>query len=145
MIRSDLERIRQLNDMICFSNERIDALRWKALPGAITYDDTGASRPQPTNKLERIFELIDKEERTMNRLIDRRYALKEQALYEIRHCDLELRARHILYLRYLSTEPSTGRNLSWRRVIFFINKYHNIRKAKIYQLHHDAVSKLSLH
>lgn len=145
MNRSDLERIRQLNDLICFSIERIDALRWKALPGAIVYDDTGASRPQPTNKLERIFEQIDQEERKVNRLINKRYALKASALYAIQHADLEIEARHVLYLRYLATEPTSGRNLSWRRVTYFVNKYHNIQTRRIMQIHHDAVAKLSHH
>lgn len=145
MNRGDLERIRQLNDMICFSIERIDALRWKALPGAIVYDDTGASRPQPTNKLERIFEMIDREERKVNRLIDRRYRLKRDAVYLIQHSGLEIEARHVLYLRYLATEPTSGRNLSWRRVTYFVNKYHNIQTRRIMQIHHDAVDKLTHH
>ena len=134
----NLETIRQLNDQIMFSLERIDALRLKALPGAITYDDTGASRPEPTNKLEHIFELIDKEERRVDRLIDKRYRLKRDAVYAIQHSDLEIAARHILYLRYLGTDQD-GRSLDWRRVIFYVNKYHNIQRSKIYKIHHDAV------
>lgn len=134
----NLETIRQLNDQIMFSLERIDALRLKALPGAITYDDTGASRPEPTNKLEHIFELIDKEERRVDRLIDKRYRLKRDAVYAIQHSDLEIAARHILYLRYLGTDQD-GRSLNWRRVIFYVNKYHNIQRSKIYKIHHDAV------
>ena len=134
----NLELIRQLNDQIMFSLERIDALRWKALPGAIVYDDTGASRPQPTNKLERIFEMIDTEERKVNHLIDKRYKLKCEAVDAIQHSDLEIAARHILYLRYLGTDQD-GRSLDWRRVIFYVNKYHNIQRSKIYKIHHDAV------
>lgn len=134
----NLETIRQLNDQIMFSLERIDALRWRALPGAIRYDDTGASRPMPENKLEHIFELIDKEERRVDRLIDKRYRLKRDAVYAIQHSDLEIAARHILYLRYLGTDQD-GRSLDWRRVIFYVNKYHNIQRSKIYKIHHDAV------
>lgn len=134
----NLETIRQLNDQIMFSLERIDALRWRALPGAIRYDDTGASRPMPENKLEHIFELIDKEERRVDRLIDKRYRLKRDAVYAIQHSDLKIAARHILYLRYLGTDQD-GRSLDWRRVIFYVNKYHNIQRSKIYKIHHDAV------
>ena len=134
----NLETIRQLNDQIMFSLERIDALRWRALPGAIRYDDSGASRPEPTNKFEHIFELIDKEERRVDRLIDKRYRLKRDAVYAIQHSDLEIAARHILYLRYLGTDQD-GRSLDWRRVIFYVNKYHNIQRSKIYKIHHDAV------
>lgn len=134
----NLETIRQLNDQIMFSLERIDALRLRALPGAIRYDDSGASRPEPTNKLEHIFELIDKEERRVDRLIDKRYRLKRDAVYAIQHSDLEIAARHILYLRYLGTDQY-GRSLDWRRVIFYVNKYHNIQRSKIYKIHHDAV------
>lgn len=140
----NLETIRQLNDQIMFSLERIDALRWKALPGAITYDDTGASRPQPSNKLERIFEMIDTEERKVNHLIDKRYKLKCEAIDAIQHSDLDVAERHILYLRYLGTDRD-GYNITWRTTIYFVNKYHNISARRVYQLHHDAVQKLNNH
>ena len=140
----NLETIRQLNDQIMFSLERIDALRLKALPGAITYDDTGASRPQPTNKLEQIFEMIDTEERKVNHLIDKRYKLKCEAIDAIQHSDLDVAERHILYLRYLGTDRD-GYNITWRTTIHFVNKYHNISARRVYQLHHDAVQKLNHH
>ena len=140
----NLETIRQLNDQIMFSLERIDALRLKALPGAIRYDDSGASRPEPTNKLEHIFELIDKEERRVDRLIDKRYRLKRDAVYAIQHSDLDVAERHILYLRYLGTDRD-GYNITWRTTIHFVNKYHNISARRVYQLHHDAVQKLNHH
>ena len=140
----NLETIRQLNDQIMFSLERIDALRLKALPGAITYDDTGASRPQPTNKLEQIFEMIDTEERKVNHLIDKRYKLKCEAVDAIQHSDLDVAERHILYLRYLGTDRN-GYNITWRTTIHFVNKYHNISARRVYQLHHDAVQKLNHH
>ena len=140
----NLETIRQLNDQIMFSLERIDTLRLKALPGAITYDDTGASRPQPANKLERIFEMIDTEERKVNHLIDKRYKLKCEAIDAIQHSDLDVAERHILYLRYLGTDRD-GYNITWRTTIHFINKYHNISARRVYQLHHDAVQKLNNH
>lgn len=140
----NLETIRQLNDQIMFSLERIDALRLKALPGAITYDDTGASRPQPSNKLEQIFEMIDTEERKVNHLIDKRYKLKCEAIDAIQHSDLDVAERHILYLRYLGTDRN-GYNITWRTTIHFVNKYHNISARRVYQLHHDAVQKLNYH
>lgn len=140
----NLETIRQLNDQIMFSLERIDALRLKALPGAITYDDTGASRPQPSNKLEQIFEMIDTEERKVNHLIDKRYKLKCEAIDAIQHSDLDVAERHILYLRYLGTDRD-GYNITWRTTIHFVNKYHNISARRVYQLHHDAVQKLNNH
>ena len=140
----NLETIRQLNDQIMFSLERIDALRLKALPGAITYDDTGASRPQPANKLEQIFEMIDTEERKVNHLIDKRYRLKCEAIDAIQHSDLDVAERHILYLRYLGTDRD-GYNITWRTTIHFVNKYHNISARRVYQLHHDAVQKLNNH
>lgn len=140
----NLETIRQLNDQIMFSLERIDALRLKALPGAITYDDTGASRPQPSNKLEQIFEMIDTEERKVNHLIDKRYKLKCEAIDAIQHSDLDVAERHILYLRYLGTDRD-GYNITWRTTIHFVNKYHNISARRVYQLHHDAVQKLNHH
>lgn len=140
----NLETIRQLNDQIMFSLERIDALRLKALPGAITYDDTGASRPQPSNKLEQIFEMIDTEERKVNHLIDKRYKLKCEAIDAIQHSDLDVAERHILYLRYLGTDRD-GYNITWRTTIHFVNKYHNISARRVYQLHHDAVQKLKHH
>lgn len=140
----NLELVRQLNDQIMFSLERIDALRLKALPGAITYDDTGASRPQPANKLEQIFEMIDTEERKVNHLIDKRYKLKCEAIDAIQHSDLDVAERHILYLRYLGTDRD-GYNITWRTTIHFVNKYHNISARRVYQLHHDAVQKLNHH
>lgn len=140
----NLETIRQLNDQIMFSLERIDALRLKALPGAITYDDTGASRPQPINKLEQIFEMIDTEERKVNHLIDKRYKLKCEAIDAIQHSDLDVAERHILYLRYLGTDRD-GYNITWRTTIHFVNKYHNISARRVYQLHHDAVQKINHH
>ena len=140
----NLETIRQLNDQIMFSLERIDALRLKALPGAITYDDTGASRPQPANKLEQIFEMIDTEERKVNHLIAKRYRLKCEAIDAIQHSDLDVAERHILYLRYLGTDRD-GYNITWRTTIHFVNKYHNISARRVYQLHHDAVQKLNNH
>ena len=140
MRRSDLEYIRQLNDLINGRLLHIEELKSKAYPGAIIYDDSGASRPAPTNKLERVFELIDQEERKVNRLIDKRYALRCQALNEIRAVCPEYAERHIMYLRYLSKEP-----MDWQRIIKYVNKYHNISERKIYQLHHDAVRKLELY
>lgn len=144
MKRSDLEYIRQLNDLINISRDRIDILRLKALPGPILYDNTGASKPMPVNKTERIIELIEKEDKRMNDRIDKRYALKQQAIKEIRATCSEYEERHVLYLRYLSTYAD-GSALKWDDVIYYVNKYHNIKRAKIYQIHHDALRKVELY
>ena len=142
MTRSDLEYIRTLTDLIAGAQMHIQELRAKAFPGAIRYDDTGASKPMPRNKLEDIMCLIDQEEHRTDRLIDKRHALKTQAIEEIQHCGLTIAARHILYLRYLSRHPRTGFALEWSAVIGHVNKYHNIQKSKIYRTHHDAVVRL---
>lgn len=142
MTRSDLEYIRQLNDRITGGLLHIQELRAKAFPGAIVYDDSGSSKPMPVNKMELVFCQIDKEEQRVNRLIDKRYALKRRALYEIRHSGLEIEARHILYLRYLSRNPRTGYALEWSEGRKYIEKYHNIQERKIYYLLHDAVAML---
>lgn len=140
-----LEYIRQLNDQINFGLERIAVLRSQAYPGAIVYDDTGASKPMPTNKLERVFAAIDQEERRVNRLIDKRYELKVEAIRAIQRSDLEVAARHILYLRYLAVDPITRECLDWRRVVYLVNKYHNIQRTKVFALHHFAVNVINNH
>lgn len=142
MTRADLEYIRILNDQITGGLLHIAELKAKAYPGAITYDDSGASKPTPTNKLEEIFCMIDREERRVNRLIDKRYALRSQAIREIRAVfdDDHIAERHILYLRYLTSEP-----LEWSEIIRYVNRYHNISERSAYRLHHNAVQKLSLY
>lgn len=145
MRQSDLEYIRILNDMISGGIMRIAELKSKAYPGAITYDDTGGSHPAPSNKLEEIFCLIDDEEKHINKLIDKRYKLKAQAIREIQDSDMECAARHILYLRYLSIDPVTHQNLEWQQARKYIKKYHNISERHIYRLHHVALGKLRRH
>ena len=145
MNRSDLEFIRQLNDRITGGLLHIAELKSKAYPGAIAYDDSGASKPMPSNKIELAFCMIDKEERRVNRLIDKRYALKRQAIREIQTSGLEIAERHILYLRYLSRDPRTGYALEWAVGKTYVIKYHNIQDRRIRQLHHDAVRKLEHH
>ena len=145
MNRSDLEFIRQLNDRITGGLLHIAELKSKAYPGAIAYDDSGASKPMPSNKMELVFCMIDKEERRVNRLIDKRYALKRQAIREIQNSGLEIAERHILYLRYLSRDPRTGYALEWSEGKRYVIKYHNIQDRRIRQLHHDAVRKLEHH
>ena len=145
MNRSDLEFIRQLNDWITGGLLHIAELKSKAYPGAIAYDDSGASKPMPSNKMELVFCMIDKEERRVNRLIDKRYALKRQAIREIQTSGLEIAERHILYLRYLSRDPRTGYALEWSEGKRYVIKYHNIQDRRIRQLHHDAVRKLEHH
>ena len=142
MTRSDLEYIRTLTDLIAGSQMHIQELRAKAFPGAIRYDDSGASKPMPRNKLEDIMCLIDQEERRTDRLIDKRHALKAQAVKEIQHAGLAIAARHILYLRYLSRQPRTGFALEWSEGRKLVEKYHNIQRRRIYQLHHDAAARL---
>lgn len=139
MTRADLEYIRILNDQITGGLLHIAELKSKAYPGAIIYDDSGASKPAPTNKLEEVFCMIDREERRVNRLIDKRYALRTQAIREIRAVfdDDHIAERHILYLRYLTSEP-----LEWSEIIRYVNRYHNIHRSRIYEIHHIAIKKL---
>lgn len=143
MNRADLEYIRQLNDRINGALLHIAQLKQKAYPGAIRYDDTGASKPMPENKLEAVFCLIDHEERRVNRLIDQYVALKLEAIQRIQSANIECAARHILYLRYLSRDPRTGESLEWPDVLRFVSKYHNISERHVYRLHHIAIQKLS--
>ena len=145
MNRSDLEFIRQLNDRITGGLLHIAELKSKAYPGAIAYDDSGASKPMPSNKMEQVFCMIDKEERRVNRLIDKRYSLTVRALHEIQNSGLEIAERHILYLRYLSRHPRTGYALEWSEVRRHVMKYHNISERRVYQLHHMALAKLEHH
>lgn len=144
--QADLDYIRHLNDLIAGGLLHIADLRFKAYPGAIVYDDSGASKPMPSNKLERIFALIDSEERRVNRLIDKRYALKCQAIREIQEVipPENMAARHVLYLRYLARDAS-GNNLGWSDVFRYVNKYHNISERHMHRLHHNGVSALTLH
>ena len=146
MRKADLEYIRILNNVIDGRLLRIAELKSKAYPGAIAYDDSGASKPSPSNKLEEIFCQIDEEERRINKLIDKRYALKCQAIKEIQQAidPDDMVMRHILYLRYLSRKPD-GASFEWSDVAKHIGTYHNIRLPRIYQLHHDAVLILSHH
>ena len=145
MRQADLEYIRLLNDMIAGGIMHIAELKSKAYTGAITYDDTGGSHPAPTNKLEEVFCLIDEEEARVNKLIDKRYKLKTQALWEIQNSNLECAARHILYLRYLSIDPVTHQNLEWQQARKYVEKYHNISERHIRRLHHVALVSLNRH
>lgn len=145
MNRSDLDFIRQLNDRITGGLLHIAELKSKAYPGAIVYDDIGGSHPMPSNKIEMIYCLIDQEEKRINRLIDKRYALKRQAIREIQSSGLDTAQRHILYLRYLSRDPRTGYALEWSDVRRHVMKYHNISERRVYQLHHMALAKLTNH
>lgn len=145
MNQSDLEEIRHLNDQINNGIMRLAELRTRAMSRAIKYDTIGGSHGGPVNKLELITCMIDEQERRVNRLIDKRYALKIRALHEIQTAGLEIEQRHILFLRYLARDPRSGRCLEWPEIIFYVNKYHNIQKTKIYQLHHDAVAILKNH
>lgn len=145
MKQADLEYIRILNDMISGGIMRIAELKSKAYPGAITYDDIGGSHSSPSNKLEEVFCKIDDEEMKVNKLIDKRYKLKSQALLEIQNSNMECAARHILYLRYLSVDPITHQNLEWQQARKYIKKYHNISERHIYRLHHVALGILGKH
>ena len=146
MRKADLEYIRILNQVIDGRLLRIAELKSKAYPGAIAYDDSGASKPSPSNKLEDIFCEIDEEERRINKLINKRYALKCQAIKEIQQAidPDDMVMRHILYLRYLSRKPN-GASFEWSDVAGYVKIYHNIQLKRIYQLHHDAVLILSHH
>ena len=140
MTRSDLEYIRLLNDLISGGIMHIAELKSKAYPGAITYDDTGGSHPMPTNMIEEVFCQIDEEEIRLNKLIDKRYNLRQQAFHEIRTLCPDYAERHIMYLRYLTIEP-----LSWSDIFGYVHKYHNISERQMYKLHHDVVNRLERH
>lgn len=144
MNRSDLKNIRLLNDQIAGGVMRIADLKSRALPSAIRFDDTGGSHPAPVNKIEEVFCLIDKEEKRVNRLIDKRYKLKQQAIKEIRATCRDYADRHILYLRYLS-RTKDGNNLDWSDIERYVGKYHNISLRRIYQIHNIAVRRMEKH
>ena len=145
MDRSDLEYIRLLNDRINGKLERIEFLKSKAFPGAIRYDDTGGSKPTVFDSLGDLYAEIDAEERYVDKLIDKRYALKLAALQAIRTSCEDLRQRHILYLRYLGTIPNTCINLEWPEVRKYMMERHKIQERKVYYLHHVALECLKNH
>ena len=139
MTRGDLEYIRILNDKINGKLLRIAELKSQALPGAIRYDDTGGSKPTVFDSLGDLYAEIDIQERIVNRLIDKRYTLKTQAIRVIRlSCD-DVKERHVLYLRYLGTIPRTSINLEWPEVRKYMRERHNIQDRRIYELHHLAL------
>lgn len=142
MDRSDLEYIRTLNDKIQGQLLRIEYLKSKALPGAIRYDDTGGNTPTVFDSLGDLYAEIDKVERKVDALIDKREALKNKALHIVLEVCEDYDERHIIYLRYLGKDPHTGDNLEWREVIYHVNRLHNIQERKIYQLHHNVVRKI---
>lgn len=144
MNRSDLKTIRLLNDQIAGGVLRIADLKSRALSSAIRFDDTGGSHPAPVNIIEEVFCQIDKEEKRVNRLIDKRYKLKQQALKEIRSTCQDYADRHILYLRYLS-RTKDGNNLEWSDIERYVSKYHNISLRRIYQIHNIAVRRIELY
>ena len=133
MNRQDLEYIQTLNDMIEGALLHIDYIKSKAYPSAIRYDDTGASRPAPENKLEQVFcELFD-EERRVNRLIDKRHDLIVSATQTIMAACPKPAERHVLYLRYYT-------NMKWPEIVNHMQKRHNIQERQVYRLHYIALS-----
>lgn len=143
MTREDLEQIRKLAEQIASGLEHLAELHARAESRAIRYNTIGGSHGSPVNKLELVECAIDEQERRIDRMIDRRYALKLRALTEIKAAGLEVEERHIIYLRYLSRDRKTGLPLSWPQVIRPVNLYHNIQERKIRYLHDHAVSILA--
>lgn len=142
MTHNDLLLIRRYNDMIADATLKLDEVRQKAFPGAIRYDNTGASKPMPTNQLEAVFERLLEIEHRIDVMIWRRYLLQKRAIEEIQDSELECAARHILYLRYLATDNTTYRPLTWSDVFRYVNKLHNIQRSKMFKLHHEGVAEL---
>lgn len=142
MDKGDLEYIRILNDRINARLLRIDFLKSKAFPGAIRYDDIGGSKPTVFDSLGDLYAEIDLQERKVNRLIDKRYALKQAAIHAIQSACDDVRERHVLYLRYLGTVPETRINLEWPEIRKYMYERHKIHDRRVYELHHIAVGKL---
>ena len=143
MTQGELELIRRLNEQIRVLLLRIGEIRATG-PEAIKYDKIGGSRSAPTNRTEKIVELIDRKEARADRLIDKRYDLVMRAVKEIRAACEDQAERHILYLRYLGVNKE-GRSLSWSEVIQYANKHHNIQERRVYSLHHIAIARLRHH
>lgn len=145
MDKGDLEYIRILNDKINSRLLHIEDLKSKAYPGAIRYDDTGGSKPMVFDALGDLYAEIDAQERKVDRLIDQRYSLKLQAIRVIREACDDIKQRHVLYLRYLGSVPSTRINLEWPEVRKYMEERHNIQDRRIYKIHHDAVRNVTLY
>ena len=143
MTHSDLLLIRRYNDMIADASLKYDEIRQRAYPGAIRYDNTGASKPMPENRLEAVIEKLIEIDNQRNIITWKRYLLRERAIEEIQDSGLDCVARHILYLRYLARDNTTYRSLTWSDVFRYVNRYHNIQRSKMFKLHHDAVTRLS--
>ena len=145
MDRSDLEYIRILNDKINQRLLHIEFLKSKAYPGAIRYDDIGGSKPMVFDTLGDLYSEIDLEERKLDRMIDKRYMLKTQAIHAIQSACDDPAERHVLYLRYLGTVPEVKVNLEWSEVMEYMKERHNIQERRVWYLHHVALTKLKHH
>ena len=139
----NLFRIRFFNDRIAKRLERVEELRQSAIYGAKIMDDIGGSHAQPVNRLEIIMAQMDAEERRADELIDKRYDITAKVVKAIQAAIEDTARRHILYLRYLAVKG--GRCLEWQEVIDQVNKYHNISRSRVFQLHHIALVKLRVY
>ena len=145
MDKTDLEYIRILNNRINAKLEHIDFLKSKAFPGAIRYDDVGGNKPTIFDALGDLYAEIDVKEREVDKLIDKLYSKKVEAIKVIRASCKDVKHRHVLYLRYLGTVPHTSINLEWSEVLKYMNERHNIQKRQMQRIHHIAVEEIKNH
>ena len=145
MDKGDLEYIRILNTRINDKLEHIEFLKSKAFPGAIQYDDIGGSRSMIFDSLGDLYAEIDTKEREADKLIDKLYSKKIEALKVIRASCTDVKHRHVLYLRYLGMVPHTRLNLEWSEVNKYMNERHNIQRRQVQRIHHNAVEEIKNH
>ena len=138
MTKKDLDKIRDINQLIYLQTLRIYDLRARAAIGGRALDPIGGSHGSPANRLEIIYEKIDKEQRKYDDLCKKRDAEVEKLKNASQI--LEEKQRAIVYLRY--AETSYGHPLDWPQIIEIAKKRYNIQERRVYELHHIAVHKL---
>lgn len=140
MRQKDLEAVRQYNNLIYTQQIRIEQLRAAAAYGSQALDPVGGSHGSLTNKLELIVERIDKVERKVDELEEKKAAATRKIFAAVKAELEDEKQKHIIYLRYIAT--NNGRPLEWDEVIKLVKKRHKIQERRIYELHHIAVKKL---
>ena len=138
MTKKDLDKIRDINQLIYLQTWRIYDLRARAAIGGRALDPIGGSHGSPANRLELIYEKIDKEQRKYDDLCKKRDAEVEKL--KVASEILDDKQRSIIFLRYVET--SYGHPLDWAQVIEIAEKRHKIQERRVYELHHIAVHKL---
>ena len=139
MQRQKLEKIRKYTNLIYTHTLRIEELRLAAAYGSRVLDPIGGSHGSPANRLEILLAQIDKEERKLDAVIDKRYDAVISALKAAKTLD-DVKLRHVIYLRYMAIKKN--RPLEWQEIIAIMRKRHNIQERRIYELHHIALKKL---